>query len=174
MLSCDPLQDLYRSHAIELLHFARRRVGAQEAEDVVQDAYLHFLQRSSAEPIENPRAYLFQVTANAAIDQLRRSKVRTSHQTDDAIELDSLDGAQNYGSGALYIFRLQAALAELPEVQREIFVLNRLEGLTYIEIATQLGLSVRTIDRHMLRVLTFLRQQFSEIGGISAAKPRRG
>jgi len=161
MLSSDALQDLYRSHAIELLHFARRRVGTQEAEDVVQDACLHFLQRSSAEPINNPRAYLFRVTANTAIDQLRRSKTRRSHQTDDDIELNSLDGARDCGTATL-VFQLHAALAELPEVQRQAFLLNRLEGLTYVEIASRLRLSVRTIDRHILKAIAFLKKQLGE------------
>src|ERR1700730_15554026 len=58
------LADLYQGHATELNGFARRRVGRQEAEDVVQDTYLHLLQRGTAATLEPPRAYLFRIAAN--------------------------------------------------------------------------------------------------------------
>ncbi len=56
------LAALYQAHARRELHaFARRRLGRQEAEDVVQDAYLHLLQRGSAATLEHPRPYLFPI-----------------------------------------------------------------------------------------------------------------
>jgi DNA-directed RNA polymerase specialized sigma24 family protein len=62
------LAGLYEAHAGELHGFARRRAGRQEAEDVVQDAYLHLLQRGTAATLEHPRAYLFCIAANLAVD----------------------------------------------------------------------------------------------------------
>jgi DNA-directed RNA polymerase specialized sigma24 family protein len=56
------LAGLYQAHATELKGFARRRVGREEAEDVVQDAYLHLLQRGTA--------------ANLAVDFARKAKIR--------------------------------------------------------------------------------------------------
>jgi RNA polymerase sigma factor (sigma-70 family) len=162
MLSPESLRDLYRSHAIELLQVARRRVGGQEAEDVVQDAYLHLLQRSRAESIDNPRAYLFRITANAAIDQLRRSKVRISHQSSEHIDPVDLGDARAYGAERLCAWRLRAAIAEMPAVHREVFLLNRFEGLTAAEIASRLHLSVRTIDRYLSKALAFLKDNLGE------------
>ncbi len=162
MLSCEFLQDLYRSHSFELLRFARRRVGNQEAEDVLQDAYLHFLQRNPAESIQNPRAYLFRVTANAAIDWIRKSKASASRDPQNEIELDTFENAQAWGAETIYLLRLQLALSQLPAGQRKVFLLNRVKGLTYAEIALQLGVSVRTVDRYVLKAATFLREQLSE------------
>ena len=56
--------------------FARRRVGRQEAEDVVRDAYLHFVQRGTAATLEQPRAYLIRTAANLAGDFARKAKIR--------------------------------------------------------------------------------------------------
>jgi len=156
------LQDLYRSHAIELLQFARRRVGTQEAEDVVQDAYLHLLQHKTDEPIGNARAYLFRVTANAAIDQMRKSKTRNTHQASEGGDPDALDNARALAPEPIFAWRLRAALDKLPVAQRQVFLLNRIEGLTYPEIAARLGLSVRTVDRHLLKALTVLKEQLAE------------
>ena len=72
------LTGLYLAHAHELHGFARRRVGRQEAEDVVQDTYLHLLQRGAAATLEHPRAYLFRIAANLAVDLARKTKIRIS------------------------------------------------------------------------------------------------
>jgi DNA-directed RNA polymerase specialized sigma24 family protein len=58
--------------------FARRRVGRQEAEDVVRDAYLHFVQRGTAATLEQPRAYLIRTAANLAVDFARKAKIRSA------------------------------------------------------------------------------------------------
>jgi DNA-directed RNA polymerase specialized sigma24 family protein len=70
------LAGLYQAHATELHEFARRRVGRQEAEDVVQDTFLHLLQRGNAATLEHPRPYLFRIAANLAVDLARKTKVR--------------------------------------------------------------------------------------------------
>ena len=56
--------------------FARRRVGRQEAKDVVRDAYLHFIQRGTAATLEQPRAHLIRTAADLAVDFARKAKIR--------------------------------------------------------------------------------------------------
>lgn len=157
------LAGLYQAHAHELHGFARRRVGRQEAEDVVQDTYLHLLQRGAAATLEHPRAYLFRIAANLAVDLARKAKIRSRYHAGDNVEIDQLAG--NAGSpeaaseGAMELRQLQAALAELPPLCRAAFLLNRIDGLTYAEIAERLGLSIRTIDRYMVRAWNHVRGQ---------------
>ena len=76
------LAGLFQAHASELHGFARRRVGRQEAEDVVQDAYLHLLQRGTAATLDQPRAYLFRIAANLAVDFARKAKIRLRYAGD--------------------------------------------------------------------------------------------
>ncbi len=73
------LEELYRAHARELKTYARRRVGMQEAEDVVHDVYLNLLQKRSAATFAHPKAYLFRVARNAAVDALRKKLTRARH-----------------------------------------------------------------------------------------------
>ena len=56
--------------------------------------------------------------------------------------------------------RLQASLAELPPLCSDAFLLNRIEDLTHAEIAARLGVSVRTIDRYMVKAWEHLREHF--------------
>jgi len=71
------LAGLYQAHAHELHEFARHRAGRQEAEDVVQNAYLHLLQRGTAATLEYPRAYLFRIAANLAVDLARKTNTKS-------------------------------------------------------------------------------------------------
>jgi DNA-directed RNA polymerase specialized sigma24 family protein len=70
---------LYQAYAGELHGFVRRRAGRQEAEDIVQDTYLHLLQRGTAATLEHPRPYLYQIAANLAVDFTRKAKVRSRY-----------------------------------------------------------------------------------------------
>jgi RNA polymerase sigma-70 factor (ECF subfamily) len=155
-------ESLYQAHAHELHGFARRRVGRQEAEDVVQDAYLHLLQRGAIGALEHPRAYLFRIAANLAVDAARKTKTRSRYAAD---EIEFLGLATSAASpeatveGAMELRQFQASLNELPPLCREAFLLNRIDELTHAEIARQLGVSVRTVDRHMAKAMSHLRRR---------------
>lgn len=157
------LAGLYQSHASELRGFARRRVGRQEAEDVVQDAYLHLLQRGTAATLEQPRAYLFRIAANLAVDFARKTKIRLRYASEgyeiDATIADSANPEVAAGA-SIELARLQTCLAKLPAPCREAFLLSRAEGLTHAEIAKRLGVSVRTVDRFMVKAWETVRGQF--------------
>jgi RNA polymerase sigma factor (sigma-70 family) len=156
------LAGLYRTYAHELHGFARRRVGRQEAEDIVQDAYLHVLQRGTAATLEQPRPYLYRITANLAVDFARKAKVRLRYLSEEAIFSVNAAGTptpEAATAGTLELQRLHAALAELPEACRKAFLLNRLEGLSHTIIAQRFGVSVRTIDRHMAKAAAHLREK---------------
>ncbi len=164
---------LYQAHAGELHGFARRRVGRQDAEDVVQEAYLHLLQTGLSAKLEEPRAYLFRITANLTVDAARKIATRTRYAEDEVLFLGvdaTRASPESEAALALEMRRFHASLAELPPLCRDAFVLNQIEGRTRAEIATRLGLSVRTIDRHILRAFAHVRRRFQ---GQAAPEPRK-
>ena len=166
------LEALYQAHAHELRGFARRRVGRQEAEDIVQDAYLHLLQRGAVGALEHPRAYLFRIASNLAVDAVRKTRTRSRFAED---EIEFLSFAANEVSpeaaaeDASEMRQFNVCLAELPPLCRQAFILNRIDGLTYVAIAKRLGISIRTVDRHMGKALTHLRRRFQRSSETAAA-----
>jgi RNA polymerase sigma factor (sigma-70 family) len=157
------LAGLYQAHANELHGFARRRAGRQEAEDVVQDTYLHLLQRGTAATLEHPRPYLFRIATNLAVDMARKTKIRLRYAGEGfalACHAEAPASPEAAAGGAMELRRLHASLAELPPPCRDAFLLNRIEDLSHAEIAARLGVSVRTIDRHMARAVGHLREHF--------------
>ncbi|MGH6867487.1 MAG: RNA polymerase sigma factor [Methylocella sp.] len=157
------LAGLYQAHASELHGFARRRAGRQEAEDVVQDTYLHLLQRGTAATLEHPRPYLFRIAANLAVDLARKTKIRKRYAGEGfalAWNAEAPASPEAAAGGAMELRRLQASLSELPPLCRDAFLLNRVEELSHAEIAARLGVSVRTIDRYMVKAWEHLRGHF--------------
>ncbi len=144
---------LYQDYAPALRRFARRRVGMQESEDMVQDIYLHALQRVDVATLDSPRAYLFRIAANLSVDAMRRDRIRSRYAEEAARDADQAERS-NSGDAIATLMefqKLRAALERLPPLYREILLLKRLEHLTSAEIAARVGVSVRTVERHLAR-----------------------
>jgi RNA polymerase sigma-70 factor (ECF subfamily) len=75
----------------DLHDYATKRVGSQDADDIVQEAYLHFLQRDVKDVIREPRAFLFKIAGNLSIDSWRKAKHRSEcGAVDSELDLDEL------------------------------------------------------------------------------------
>lgn len=150
------LHILYESHVAELDAFARRRVGEDDSRDVVHDAYLRLMNYGDHAAIENPRAYLYRVTANVANDHGARTKAR-AECTEPDIEPDALHSmAPGPEATAVARNRLQLclnALAELPEIYRHVFLLHRVDGMPQGDVASALGIPKRTVERYIAKAL---------------------
>lgn len=138
----------------ELLRFVTRRTGRSAAEDVVQDVWLNLREHGNTEQWREPRAVLFKTAANLGTDAYRRD-VHTqklfSRDEADAVSPDADPARQAEATNQLET--LLAALDQLPAECREALLLNRLEGLTHAEIARRLGISTKTVQRHIERAL---------------------
>ncbi len=150
------LENYYR----ELVSFLSARLGnAQAAEDVVHDAYVRVLERSSDEPIEQPRAFLYRTALNLVIDGHRRNALRQVEP------LEVLDTEERFFSPSPQVSMdhgqrlemIQRALAELPANCRESFLLRKLEGLSHAEIAERLGVSRSVVEKHIVNAMKHCR-----------------
>jgi len=146
----------------ELLQFFARRADRHRAEDLVQDVWLRLRERSDPESWLAPRAVIFTVASNLAVDASRRKARDRALVSTDPTLLPSLPMATDPAVETELVNRLERvalALAELPPLCRDAFLLNRLDGLTHAEIAVALGVSRKSVQRyveravlHMLRV----------------------
>jgi RNA polymerase sigma factor (sigma-70 family) len=138
-----------------LRRFIRRQVASREdAEDVIQDAYVRLLRYSAKQTVENPERLLFSTARNLAIDSRRRrqSRERTAagYALLEACEAD-LPGADELVDALQRLKTVEAAVARLPRRCREIFVMHRIEGMSYSEIAKRCGISVSAVEKNMAR-----------------------
>jgi RNA polymerase sigma-70 factor (ECF subfamily) len=143
-----------------LARFFQRHIRDQsEIDDLVQEVFLRVVRRGHCDQLEHLDGYIFQTAASVMQDRLRRRKTRLS---DHHIPFEpELHGGTDIPPDRSLMARegLVAAgviLLELPEQTRRIFVLRRLEELSYQEIGLRLGLSVSAVEKHMLRAVRHL------------------
>lgn len=148
--------------------FLRRIHNVTEAEDLTQEVLLRISERAATIDASRPDAYVFQIAANMLRDRARRRKVRGAYFAEaSAIRsnwVDELD-PDRVMQGRQSLAAVVEALRALPERTRTIFVLFRLERMKQREIAEMLGVSLRTVEQHVIRASVKLRESLIAEGG---------
>jgi len=156
----------------KLGNFIRRRVHDQgDAEDILQDVFHEFVQayRLPA-PIEQVSAWLFRVARNRIIDRFRSKRRQVTHQAGREEDTAGTDGIEDLlpapGGGPeaalmrdMLLAEIEAALAELPPEQREVFVAQELSGVSFRELSERSGVSINTLLSRKRYAVRFLRER---------------
>jgi len=162
------IQSLFLSHQEKLQRFLRRRgASADMAADFTQDVFVRLLAAAPVAEIENASAYLFQCARNLAINHERRQRVLSFVDDPEAALGELADEAPSPERILLSrqeLALVQAVLEELPPLQRQVFVLSRIEGCTFAEIGRRLGIPSKTAYGHMTRILVRMKLRLDGIG----------
>ena len=167
-----------------LRNFIRRRVpDPRDAEDILQDVFYELVEANRLlMPIEHVTGWLFRVARNRITDLFRKKKpesfshtaVARNEDDDELPALEDLLPSPDAGPAAAYarsvlLDELDAALDELPEEQREVFVAHEIEGRSFKELAARSGLPVNTLlsrkhyaVRHLRRRLKNVYDEFTK------------
>jgi RNA polymerase sigma factor (sigma-70 family) len=162
--------------SVELLHaryrerlrkyFLKHLGGAPDAEDLIQETFLRLAKPDRLAGIENVEAYVFRVAQNLILERRRQRSVR---RADAHVELapeaidDQVFSPERILESREDLQHAVRALQELPARTRAIFVLQRFEGMTYVEIARKLGVTPSAIDKQMGRAIAHLAKRFAEL-----------
>ncbi|WP_160144698.1 RNA polymerase sigma factor [Pseudogemmobacter humi] len=152
--SAERLEQLYRTERDRLTRIAHRRVGAAGASDVVQDVFAALWGRACEHAKLTP-SYLARATRFTAISHFRSDSRRTralNSITEEQYATQSPQPEQIL-AGRQELERIGAAIQSLPARCRQVFLLNRMHGCTYEEIALGLQISVSTVEREMARAI---------------------
>jgi RNA polymerase sigma-70 factor (ECF subfamily) len=151
-----PLDTFYEAQAPRLLRYFTRRVGHEEARDLVQEAFASFVGAVTRpmRALDRPEAYLSSIASNLAARHARTAARRCTalHLPIDDVPLAGADPHTHLEARDL-LERLEAAMLRLRPLTREIFLAHRLDGYTYREIAERTGLSLKRVEKHMSRAI---------------------
>jgi RNA polymerase sigma-70 factor (ECF subfamily) len=145
---------VFLAHRAQMEALVSRRVGCRAtAADLVQDLFERFWRRPLVQ-VEELGSYLLRSAGNIAIDHLRSQGVRD--RLNESLEPQLQETAaepQAAVQAGNDLRHVEAALRALPERTRQIFLLNRIHGRKYAEIAQAMGLSQSAVEKHMMRAL---------------------
>ena len=147
-----------------------------ELDDIVQETYARIASAPSLESIRYPKQYAFQVARTIVIDHIRHSRVISINASGNLEQLELT--SPEAGPEDLFEFREEIAqvahfLATLPRTTRETLILRRIEGLSQRETADRLGISVKTVEKHMASGVLMLMNLFGR-GGKIASRSSKG
>lgn len=159
---------LFRRYYANLLFYATRIVGEDEAEDVVQDVFVELWRRKETMKVgEQIQAFLYRAVYTRALNVLKHRDIVNSYEAV-ALEIhkkriefyqpDSNEVVKRIEDSELRR-KLSEAINELPDKCRMVFRLSYLHDMKNKEIAETMGISLRTVEAHMYKALKLLRDK---------------
>ncbi len=152
------LSEVIQRERRRLFLFIRKRVDDEgDAEDILQDVFFELIEAYRLmKPIEQVGSWLYRVARNRIIDLFRKRRPETigelpfDRDADELLPLEDLLPSPDAGPDAMYarsmlLQELDAALDELPEEQREVFVAHEMDGRSFKQLADETGLSINTL-----------------------------
>ncbi|CAA6829656.1 MAG: RNA polymerase sigma-70 factor, ECF subfamily [uncultured Aureispira sp.] len=160
-------QEIYHKHFNGLANYAYFVLKDKDAaKDVVQDVFLDLWnKRASLSITTSLEAYLVRAVKFKSIDFIRKDKTKQQYvekMTPTSLPLTE-DHSDDEEQTANRKKQLSYAIAQLPTKCRQVFLLSRLNGYTYKEIAEEMNISPKTVENQISRALKLLRQTLSDV-----------
>lgn len=167
------ITEVINAYTKRLKGFIRKRVNNEaDVEDILQDVFYQFI--GNTKPIEQLTAWLFTVTRNKITDKQRKQKPELLNDLfSDTDEDASFDWSELFFDNSnnpettylrnLFWETLNEALDELPAAQKEVFVLNEIEGIPFKTIAEQSGETINTLLSRKRYAVLHLRERLASL-----------
>jgi len=160
--TCDELifSSFFKSQIKSLRNFLFYKFGnMQQAEDLAQEAFVKLWQNCSAVPLEKPKSYIYTIANNSSLNQIAHQKVVLRYEK-------NFTGLDKTNENPEYILeekqfqtKLLKAIEKLNEKQRTAFLMHRIDGKKYSEIALDLNISVKAVEKRIHLALLSLRKE---------------
>jgi len=155
---------LFDTYFKSIRNFLYYKSGNMElAEDLTQDAFLILWNKKDQIDPSKVKSYLYTIAHNLFLNEIKHQKVVTKFAQRPQIKTASTETPQFLMEEGEFQQKLISAIESLPEKNRIVFLMNRIEKLTYREIAERLELSVKAVEKRMHKALIELRKISAKI-----------
>lgn len=134
----------------------------QQAEDIVQDAFIKLWNNCKKVIFEKAKSYLFTIANNAFLNEMAHKKVVQNYQKLN-LRVSTNVTPEFLMEEKEFMDKLRTAIDKLPEKQREVFLLSRIDKKKYAEIAEIAGITVKAVEKRMSQALVTLREKIGNI-----------
>jgi len=159
--TCDEIifSSFFKTHAKSLRNFLIYKFGNKDqAEDLTQEAFIKLWQNCASVPIEKAKSYIYTIANNSSLNEIKHKKVVLEYE-------NNFTGSDKTNENPEYILeekqfknKLLKAIEDLNETQRVAFLMHRIDGKKYSEIAEELNISVKAVEKRIHLALVELRK----------------
>ncbi len=154
----------FKSHAKTLRNYLYYKFGNEEqAEDVTQEAFIKLWENCANVPPEKAKSFLYTVANNTSLNHIAHQKVVLDYSKKANTAIADSQSPEFIMEEEQFRVRLQNAIGSLSEAQRSAFLLHRIDGKKYHEIADILGISVKAVEKRIHGALQQLRKDIENI-----------
>ncbi|WP_298224560.1 sigma-70 family RNA polymerase sigma factor [Flavobacterium sp.] len=162
---CDEIifSAFFKSNVKSLRNYLYFKFGNEEqSNDITQDAFIKLWENCSDVPPEKAKSFLYTVANNATLNQIAHQKVVLNYSKNNALNDRTNLNPEFLLEEDQFKTKLEKAIADLTEAQRTAFLLNRIEGKKYAEIAVMLNISVKAVEKRIHGALLSLRANIEQ------------
>lgn len=149
---------VFRSYSKTLFNYLYYKCGDEnQAQDLVQDAFMKLWVNCSTVSLETVKGYVFKIANNKMLNAFQHSKVK--------LKFENLNHKGHTNESPEFIMlekehrqKINQAISDLPEKQRVVFLLSRIDKKTYKEIAEIIGISKKAVEKRIYLALDTLRK----------------
>lgn len=153
--------NFFKTHAKALRNYLYYKYGNQEqAEDVTQEAFIKLWQNCANVPLEKAKSYIYTIANNASLNVIAHQKVVLNYAKTSGASESTNESPEFILEEDEFKTKLLKAIENLNETQRVAFLMHRIDGKKYAEIATELDISVKAVEKRIHMALVELRKEF--------------
>ena len=154
---------IYNTYSQTLRNFIYYKCGdTHQAEDIVQNAFVKLWNNCSKIVLDKAKSYLYTVSKNEFLNVVAHKKIELQHQV--YLVKDSTNESPEFLlEEQEFSIKLKRVIANLPEKQREVFLLSRVDKKKYSEISEIIGITIKGVEKQMSLALITFREQIGNI-----------
>ena len=135
--------------------------GPQDIDDIAQETFVRAFLAEQKGDIQHPKAYIYRVARNLAFETLSKKSTQLTSYIEDSCDLSLLQSNEDIEVSTIVkekFDRVKVAIAEMPPQCQRVFIMHKVYGFKYKEISQQLGISVSTVEKHIMTGLKKCKQ----------------
>ena len=156
-------ENIYQKYAKDLRRFLFFKTqDLDQAEDILQESFIKLWDNCSKVNYDKVKSYLFTVASNTFLNMVKHEAVVRKHQSTLSIAKTN-ESPEFIMIEQEFLEKLERVIQSLPDRQREVFLMNRIEKKKYKDIALELNISVKAVEKRMHAALLVMRKEIGNI-----------
>lgn len=152
----------FKNHAKNLRNFLAYKFGnSEKAEDMTQEAFIKLWQNCADVPIEKAKSYIYTIANNCTLNDIAHQKVVLNYSKSHSNQDTYIESPEYILEEKQFKTKLLTAIEKLNETQRTAFLMHRIDGKKYSQIAEELNISVKAVEKRIHIALLELRKEIS-------------